>query len=168
MVTISSGAHTTPQGVKDKNIYKAQMYICVRCSVKYSSAKFYFPSLLIKKMIFWIFTWFSSNTTLPWQITIVGELSISRPSKAFEQSSFVTFKEEAVWDSMRSSWVLHTTRSASDPTAMIPFLGNKLNILAALVLVKATNWFWSIYPAFWNYNIKLGIFFILNAENNSL
>lgn len=40
----------------------------------------------------------------------------------------------------------HRTRSASEPTAMRPLRGYKLKILAALVLVTATNWFSSIFP----------------------
>lgn len=38
------------------------------------------------------------------------------------------------------------TTSASEPTAIRPFLGYRLKILAALVLVTATNWFSSILP----------------------
>lgn len=38
------------------------------------------------------------------------------------------------------------TTSASDPTAIRPFLGYRLKILAALVLVTATNWLSSILP----------------------
>lgn len=38
------------------------------------------------------------------------------------------------------------TTSASEPTATRPFLGYRLKILAALVLVTATNWFSSILP----------------------
>lgn len=38
------------------------------------------------------------------------------------------------------------TTSASEPTATRPFLGYKLKILAALVLVTATNWVSSILP----------------------
>ncbi len=45
----------------------------------------------------------------------------------------------------------HSTRSASDPTAMRPLRGNRLKTLAAFVLVTATNWFSSILPVtFWD------------------
>lgn len=44
----------------------------------------------------------------------------------------------------------HSTRSASEPTAMRPLRGYRLKILAALVLVTATNWFSSILPVTWN------------------
>lgn len=40
----------------------------------------------------------------------------------------------------------HITRSLSEPTAILPFRGYRLKILAALVLVTATNWFSSIFP----------------------
>lgn len=38
------------------------------------------------------------------------------------------------------------TKSASEPTAIRPFRGYRLKILAAFVLVTATNWFSSILP----------------------
>lgn len=44
----------------------------------------------------------------------------------------------------------HSTRSASEPTAMRPLRGYRLKILAAFVLVTATNWFSSILPVTWN------------------
>lgn len=40
----------------------------------------------------------------------------------------------------------HSTRSASEPTAIRPLRGNRLKIFAAFVLVTATNWFSSILP----------------------
>lgn len=43
----------------------------------------------------------------------------------------------------------HSTRSASEPTAIRPLRGYRLKILAALVLVTATNWFSSILPDTW-------------------
>lgn len=41
------------------------------------------------------------------------------------------------------------TKSASEPTAIRPFRGYRLKILAAFVLVTATNWFSSILPVTW-------------------
>lgn len=43
------------------------------------------------------------------------------------------------------------TRSLSEPTDILPLRGYRLKILAAFVLVTATNWFSSIFPvAYWN------------------
>ena len=38
------------------------------------------------------------------------------------------------------------TRSLSEPTDVLPLRGHRLKILAAFVLVTATNWFSSIFP----------------------
>ena len=38
------------------------------------------------------------------------------------------------------------TRSLSEPTDILPLRGYRLKILAAFVLVTATNWFSSIFP----------------------
>lgn len=57
------------------------------------------------------------------------------------------------------------TMSASEPTAIRPLRGYRLKILAALVLVTATNWFSSIFPIACREQIK---WWLINATCTSI
>lgn len=50
---------------------------------------------------------------------------------------------------VRTASASQMTRSLSEPTAIRPFRGYRFRILAALVLVTATNVFSSILPVTW-------------------
>lgn len=87
-----------------------------------------------------IFTWISCNSTVE---SCVGK---NRDRQSYHLTRLWLLAEMILVISGS-----HSTRSASEPTAMRPLRGNRLKILAAFVLVTATNWFSSILPVtFWD------------------
>lgn len=81
------------------------------------------------------------------------EASLVLRCECYQMCVFMSEDRTELWLLAEMIFVMsgsHSTRSASEPTAIRPLRGYRLKILAALVLVTATNWFSSILPVTWD------------------